>query len=269
MPLLYGLGISLYDYSPFNEKNTFIGFANFTKLIHDPVFHKSFGNTMYFVLVMVVINLILTLSIAQIISSFRNNKFRSAFRVVFFMPCVAPLAASSFVWRFMYDRKYGIINNTLVALFDAVPQNWLGEASTVMPAIIAFSLWADIGYNIIIFCAGIDGIPNDFYEAAVIDGANAVARFFRITLPLLIRTTCFVVIMTLISYFQAFSQFEVMLPDHGGANDMGLVLPLHIYRSAFVDKDFGYASSIAIALFIIIMIFTAISQRLNRTDWGY
>jgi multiple sugar transport system permease protein/raffinose/stachyose/melibiose transport system permease protein len=185
------------------------------------------------------------------------------------MPCVAPLAASSFVWKFIYDRKYGLINTLLAEFFNLTPQSWLGEPALIMPSIIVFTLWADIGYNIILFCAGIDGIPHDYYEAATIDGAGRVVQFFRITMPLLARTTYFVVIMTLISYFQAFTQFEVMQPNHGGANDVGLVLPLHIYRAAFVDKNMGYASVISIALFLIIMIFTAVSQRIGRADWEY
>jgi multiple sugar transport system permease protein/raffinose/stachyose/melibiose transport system permease protein len=269
LPVFFGLAISLFDYSPLNASNTFVGAANFSRLVSDPVFYKSFRNTMYFVLVAVGANIVLTLLIAQIISSFRNNRSRSAFRIIFFMPCVAPLAASSFVWKLIYDRKYGLINTLLTRFFNLPGQSWLGDPVLIIPSIIVFSLWADIGYNIILFCAGIDGIPHDYYEAATIDGAGAAARFFRITLPLLARTTYFVVIMTFISYFQAFTQFEVMQPQHGGANDVALVLPLHIYRTAFVDKNMGYASVISIALFLIIMIFTALSQRINRAGWEY
>jgi multiple sugar transport system permease protein/raffinose/stachyose/melibiose transport system permease protein len=185
------------------------------------------------------------------------------------MPCVAPLAASSFVWGRMYEKRYGLINILLDRWFGIAPRAWLGEVATMMPSIILFTLWADIGYNIIIFCAGIDGIPADFYEAAVIDGAGPLRRFFTITLPLLGRTTCFVIAMTLISHFQMFAQFEVMLTGHGGPNNMGMVLTLDIYKTAFVYKDLGYASAISIVLFIIIMIFTIVSQRLNRVDWGY
>jgi multiple sugar transport system permease protein/raffinose/stachyose/melibiose transport system permease protein len=269
IPIFLGLGISLFDYSPLNQHNTFVGFSNFTRLYKDPIFYKALGHTLYFVIISTGINLILTLAIAQIISSFRSNKIRSGFRVIFFMPCVAPLAATGFVWRVMFDQRVGIINGILGKLFGMAPRAWLGEAGTVLPAIIIFSLWADIGYNIILFCAGIDGIPRDFYEAAVIDGAGPVLRFFRITLPLLARTTCFVLAMTMIFYFQSFAQFEVMQRDLGGPNDIGLVLSLYIYRTAFRFKNMGYASAISLGLFLLIMVFTMISQRINKVDWGY
>ncbi|MDR0602069.1 MAG: sugar ABC transporter permease [Treponema sp.] len=269
LPIFLGFGISFFNYSPLNAGNEFIGLSNFAKLVSDPVFHIALKNTLYFVLAAVSINIMLTLTIAQIISSFRYNKIRSIFRVIFFMPCVAPLAASSFVWARMYEKRFGFINIMLDRWFGVAPRAWLGEAATMMPSIILFTLWADIGYNIIIFCAGIEGIPPDFHEAAVIDGAGPLRRFFKITLPLLGRTTCFVVAMTLISHFQMFAQFEVMLPGHGGPNNMGMVLTLDIYKTAFVYKDLGYASAISIVLFIVIMIFTMVSQRLNRVDWGY
>ncbi|MDR1419049.1 MAG: sugar ABC transporter permease [Treponema sp.] len=269
LPIFLGFGISFFNYSPLNARNEFLGFSNFARLFSDPVFHIALKNTLYFVVGAVTINIVLTLTIAQIISSFRYNRVRSIFRVVFFMPCVAPLAASSFVWARMYEKRVGLINVLLDNWFGIAPRAWLGEAATMMPSIIVFTLWADIGYNIIIFCAGIDGIPSDFYEAAVIDGAGPLRRFLKITLPLLGRTTCFVIAMTLISHFQMFAQFEVMLAGHGGPNNMGMVLTLDIYKTAFIYKDLGYASAISIVLFIIIMLFTIVSQRLNRVDWGY
>ncbi|MDR0655424.1 MAG: sugar ABC transporter permease [Treponema sp.] len=269
VPIFLGLGISLFDYNPLRAENHFIGFSNFVRIAKDPVFYKAFGHTVYFVVLSTGFNIVLTLLIAQIISAFKRNKIRSLFRVIFFMPCVAPLAATGFIWRMMYDKRFGLINMFFSSFFGIAPRAWLGEAGTVMNAIIVFSLWADIGYNILLFCAGIDGIPSDFYEAAVIDGAGPLSRFFKITLPLLARTMCFVLAMTLIFYFQTFAQFEVMQNNHGGPNDIGLVLSLLIYRTAFVSKNMGYASTISLALLALIMIFTIISQRLNKVDWGY
>jgi len=207
VPIFLGLGISFFDYNPLRAENHFIGISNFVKLIADPVFYKALSNTLYFVTASTVINLVATLIIAQLICNLKRNKFRSFFRVIFFLPCVAPIAATGLIWSYMYDPRVGFINATLNKYFNIPPRIWLGDAATVLPAIVIFSLWADIGYNIVLFCAGIDGIPADFYEAAVIDGAGPVKRFFKITLPLLTRTTCFVTIMTLIFYFQSFAQF--------------------------------------------------------------
>ena len=273
VPIFMGLGLSLFDYNPLAASSPFVGLDNFKRLLSDEVFLISLKNTVFFVVVTVTLNIVLTLLIAQVISSMRSNKTRSVLRVVFFMPVVAPLAASSLVWKQMYANKYGLFNNIL-RHFGLPAQNWLGDPAWLLPAIILFTLWADIGYNIVIFSAGLDGIPQDFIEAAAIDGAGPVKRFFSITLPLLGRTTAFVITMTLISHFQMFAQFEILgrssaNPNGGGPNNVGMVLTLDIYKEAFKYKDMGYASAIAFVLFLIIMIVTAISQRLNRVDWGY
>lgn len=273
LPILLGLGISLYDYNPLLASSPFIGLENFKKLGTDAVFLISVKNTLVFVFVTVTLNILLALAVAQAISSMKSNRIRSFMRMIFFMPAVAPLAASSLVWKAMYANKYGLFNNILGSV-GLPTQNWLGDPTWLLPAIILFTIWADIGYNIIIFSAGIDGIPLDFLEAAAIDGAGPVKRFFFITLPLLGRTTAFVITMTLISHFQMFAQFEIMgrsagSPGGGGPNNVGMVLTLEIYKEAFKYKHMGYASAIAFVLFIIILIVTIISQRANRVDWGY
>lgn len=268
LPIVGGFAISFFDYNPLRTINHFIGFENFGKLMSDKIFLKSTTNTLVFVGITVTLNIIITLVLAQLISMLPWPKLRSFFRVIFFMPCVAPLIASSVVWGGLYATKYGLINNFLKTFFGFSPVNWLGTASYVMPAIIIFTLWADIGYNIILFSAGMDGIPSDFYEAAEIDGAGMVKKFFYITLPLLGRTVSFVVAMTIISHFQMFAQFQV-LAKLGGPENSGNVLTYYIYKTAFQTKDMGYASAIAVVLFILIMIVTVIQQRLNRVEWGY
>ncbi len=273
LPILLGLGISLYDYNPLSVSSPFIGLDNFKRLSTDSVFLISVKNTLVFVFVTVTLNIMLALAVAQAIGSMRSNKMRSFMRMIFFMPAVAPLAASSLVWKAMYANKYGLFNNILGTI-GLPTQNWLGDPMWLLPAIILFTIWADIGYNIIIFSAGIDGIPLDFLEAAAIDGAGPVRRFFSITLPLLGRTTAFVITMTLISHFQMFAQFEIMgrsagSPGGGGPNNVGMVLTLEIYKEAFKYKNMGYASAIAFILFLIILSVTIISQRVNKVDWGY
>ena len=273
MPVFLGLGISLFDYSPLAKTQPFVGLDNIIRLFSDKVFLIALKNTLLFVVLTVALNLTITLLLAQAISSMRKSQMRGLMRVIFFMPCVAPLVASSVVWNGMYNFQYGLINY-IVKMLGGAPQNWLGTAATLMPAIILFTLWADIGYNIIIFSAGIDGIPSDMFEAAAIDGVNPVQQFFRITLPMLGRTMSFVVAMTLISHFQMFAQFLIFNraagPVSGGPDNAGMVLTLYSYKVAFTGpKDMGYGSAIALVLFFIIMVFTAIQQRLNRVDWGY
>lgn len=267
-PILAGLAISLFDYNPLRDENFFVGLDNFSKLLQDQLFWTAMKNTMVFVLVTVFLNVCIALMIAQFISMFKSNKTRSLFRMIFFLPCVAPLVASSVVWaKSILPTTNGLANMVLRAL-GMPPVNWLGDPNILMISIIIFTLWADIGYNIILFSAGMDGIPTDYYEAAELDGVNAWQKFRYITLPLLKRTFTFVTIMTLISHFQMFAQFTVMALKNGPQNS-GLVLTSYIYKTAFEYKDMGYASAISMALFAVILIITIIQQKMNKVEWEY
>lgn len=268
LPIVGGFIISFMDYNPLREDNTFIMFDNYRILFSDAAFLQALTNTLLFVLITVTANMILSLTLAQLITTFQSNKTRSFFRMVFFLPCIAPMVATSVVWaRSIYSVRNGLLN-IFFNLFGSLGANWLGDPHTILGSIIIFTLWADIGYNIILFSAGLDGIPAEFYEACKIDGANSFQRFFRITLPLLGRTFAFVIIMTLISHFNMFAQFSEMVAKSSPQN-AGLVLTSYIYKTAFEYKNLGYASAISMALFAIIMIITLVQQRLNRVDWEY
>lgn len=267
-PLLYGLGISFFEYNPLRQVNPFVGFSNYVKLFQDKVFFKATTNTLFFVFVTVTLNIITTLILAQLITVLPSNKIRSFFRTVFFLPCVAPLVAASTVWGGnIYSTRYGIIN-TILSSLNMPRINFLGDVKLVMYSLIVFTLWADFGYNTVLFSAGLDSIPTEFNEAGKIDGANSIQRFLYITFPLLKRTFVFVTIMTIISHFQMFVQFMV-LALRGGPNNASTVLTFYVYKLAFINKDMGYASAVALVLFIIIMIVTLVQRRLNRIDWGY
>ena len=248
--------------------NNFVGLDNFKQLINDPVLMRALSNTLVFVGVTVVLNIAFSLMIAQLVSIFKSNKIRGFFRMAFFLPCVAPLVASSVVWaRSIYPTATGLANMMLKTI-GLNPVNWLGDPNVLMWSIIVFTIWVDIGYNIILFSAGIDGIPANFYEAAEMDGASAWHKFRFITLPLLGRTMTFVIIMTLISHFQMFAQFSVMVLKSGPQNS-GLVLTSYVYKMAFELKNMGYASAIAVLLFAIIFIITIIQQKIQKVDWDY
>ncbi|HET6784534.1 MAG TPA: sugar ABC transporter permease [Erysipelotrichaceae bacterium] len=267
-PILAGFGISMMDYNPLRDSNSFVGLNNFKQLMNDKVLLKALVNTLTFVGVTVVLNIVFSLMIAQFISMFKSNKIRSFFRMAFFLPCVAPLVASSVVWsRSIYPTVTGLAN-MILKVVGVNPVNWLGDPSVLMWSIIVFTIWVDIGYNIILFSAGIDAIPTNFYEAAEMDGASSWHKFRHITLPLLGRTMTFVIIMTLISHFQMFAQFSVMVLKSGPQNS-GLVLTSYIYKIAFELKDMGYASAVAVLLFVIIFIITIIQQKIQKVDWDY
>jgi multiple sugar transport system permease protein/raffinose/stachyose/melibiose transport system permease protein len=268
VPIVGSFIIAFLDYNPLRETgNTFVGLQNFRTLLTDDLYQKSLGNTLYYVGVMVAINLCVTLVVAAVLSSLASNKWRSLFRVLFFMPCVAPLAAISVVWqKSIFPAKGGL--NMLLSLFGARATDWIGNAGTLMTALLILSLWADVGYNIVLFIAGIQNIPRDYYEAAQIDGAGPIRMFLRITLPLLGRTFAFVSAMTLISQFQAFAQFSILAKD-GGPGRAGYVLSTYIYYQGFTAKNMGYAAAVSVTLFLLIFVITMIQQRMSRVDWGY
>lgn len=268
LPIVAGLLISFFQYNPLNSDSQFIGLANFQRLFQDELFIKSLKNTLFFVSVTVFLNIAIALTLAQFISKFKSNKVRSFFRMIFFLPCVAPMVASSVVWgKSIFPTTNGLFNIILRSI-GLTEVNWLGDPSILMWSVILYTLWVDVGYNIILFSAGMDGIPGELYEAAELDGANEWQKFRYITLPLLKRTMVFVVLMTLISHFQMFAQFSVMILKNGPDN-AGLVLTSYIYQNAFVYKDMGYASAISMALFVIILLVTLVQQRAQKVDWEY
>ena len=268
LPIMGSFFFSLFDYNPLRDSNPFLGLENYSRLFKDPVYLISLRNTLVFVFVTVAINITITLVLSQFISSIRRKWLRNLFLVIIFLPCVAPVANSAVVWsRSLFPPKGGLIGMAIEALGGA-PINWLGSPTMVLPALILFTVWVDIGYNTVLFTAGMDGIPRDFYESAAIDGAGSFLRFFRITMPLLGRTFVFVLAMTLISHFQMFAQFEIMARS-GGPGRAGQVMTTMIYYSGFKAKDMGYASAISVTLFLVIFIVTMVQRRLNRVDWEY
>jgi multiple sugar transport system permease protein/raffinose/stachyose/melibiose transport system permease protein len=268
LPILGSFYFSLLDYNPLRDSNPFLGLENYIRLFKDPVYIISLRNTIVFVFVTVAINITLTLLLGQFIHNIKRKWLRNLFLVAIFLPCVAPIANSAVVWsRSLYPPKGGLFGMALEALGKA-PINWLGSPLNVLPALILFTVWVDIGYNTILFTAGMDGIPKDYYECADIEGVGPFTRFFRITFPLLGRTFLFVIVMTLISHFQMFAQFEVMARN-GGPSRAGQVLTTFIYYAGFRAKDMGYASAISVTLFLVILIVTIVQRRLNRVDWEY
>jgi ABC-type sugar transport system permease subunit len=266
IPIGWGLFLSLYQYNPLEAHSPFVGLQNFKDLLKDDVFIKSFWNTFKFVIITVPANIVFTLMIAMGINGIRNNHFRNLFRTIYFLPCIAPLAGSAVVWSTMFNKDTGLFNIILSALHMS-GVDWLTNPSIAMYSVIAMTLWADMGFNIVIFMAGLDSIPKMYYEAAELDGANRWKSFWKITVPLLSRTTLFVTIMTCLSYFQMFPQFQIL--TNGEPQNETRVLALSIYDHAFTYMNMGYASAIASVLFFIILIITFIQLKLGKSQWEY
>jgi multiple sugar transport system permease protein/raffinose/stachyose/melibiose transport system permease protein len=268
VPIIGSFVISTLDYNPLRSINNFLGLDNYRRILGDPVYFKAVQNSLAFVLVTVPINIALTLLLAQCISGIKRRAFRNLSLVAIFLPVVAPMSNSAVVWsRSLFPTRSGLFNIVLAAL-GGTPVDWIGSPQVLMSSIIIFTVWADIGYNTVLFTAGMEGIPKEFYEAADIDGAGPVYRFFKITLPLMGRTFSFVTAMTLMSHFRMMTQFMIFART-GGPGNSGRVLPTYIYHIGFSAKDMGYASAISVTLFFMILAFTLLQQRLNRVDWGY
>ena len=267
LPIVFSLVISFFNYNPLSRHPPFTGLENYRNLFRDPVFLKSLANTFFFVGVSVAINLVLATLIALSIDLVSRLGIRNLFRTVFFLPTAANIAAVAIVWSYMLDPRFGIVAAVLSTFGVNVQFNWLGDQNLVMASIITLNLWQDIGYNIIIVLAGLESIPRMFYESALLDGADRVRVFFRITLPLLARTMLFVSVMTIISYFQVFT--PVMVLTRGGPNHASELIGVSIYLNAFQFSKLGYASTMAVTMMVLMMVLSLLQLRIFRTNWEY
>jgi len=238
----------------------FVGFGNYTRLLTDPLFWQALWNTLYFVLVAGPLSIAVSLLAAVLVNS-RLTRWKALFKLSFFLPVVTTLVAVAIVWRFIYHPRFGIINY-LLSLAGLHPIDWLGDPFWAMPALILMAVWKNFGYNMIIFIAGLQSIPEHLYEAAVVEGATNWQKFWHITLPMLAPTILFVTVITVIGFFQLFAEPYVM--TQGGPLNKTLSIVLYMYREGFRWWNMGYASAIAFVLFFIIFVATLIQIKLQK-----
>lgn len=276
-PLVLGLGVfyfypvfkvffdSFHDVGAFNKRK-WVGFANYQKMFQDPVMWQSLGNTVKYVLIIVPATLIIALLLASLLNM--GIRGRSFFRVVYFIPAVTMGAAIAMIWRWMYNGDYGILNFILNSLGLKSVQ-FLSDTRTALVSISVVSVWSTVGYNMIILLAGIQGISKSYYEAAAIDGANGIAQFRNITLPLVTPTLFFVMITTLIGTFQTFDTIYMMINKNSIAMESTQSMVVYFYRNAFEYSKKGYASALAVFLFAIIMVITAFQMKMQNKWVNY
>lgn len=263
-PVVAALVMSLFDWDLLLGAE-FVGLDNFRRLLTaDRVFQASLRNTVIFTLASVPLSVCIGLGVAVLTNQMMRGM--SFFRAVFLLPFVTVTVALSLVWRWLYLPEIGLINSAL-QIFGIQGPSWLTDARWAMGAIIIMSVWRTFGYNMVLFSAGLQGIPQHYYEAATIDGANARQRFWYITLPLLSPTTFFVVIISVISSFQVFDQALIL--TNGGPGVATTTLVLHIYQVGFQSFHMGYAASIAWVLFIVVFVFTLIQFRAQKRWVSY
>ena len=256
---------SFYEVGSFN-KRLFVGLDNYLTMFNDPKMWSSLFNTFSYVIVIVPGTIIISLILAALLNT--KIKGRGFFRVVYFIPAITMGAAVAMIWKWMYNSDYGIINVILNILgFDSV--NFLTNPNTALLSICLVSIWINVGYNMIILLAGIQGISKTYYEAASIDGASPVKQFFGITLPLVTPTLFFVIITNLIGTFQTFDTIYMMIKESGIAMEATQSMVMYFFRNAFSYSKKGYASALAVFLFLIIMLVTLIQMKLQKKWVNY
>jgi multiple sugar transport system permease protein len=264
VPIFASLALSATDFdiyavaSPANTR--FVGLRNYTELLQNPLFWTAVGNTLYFVVVGGPLSVAVSLGAALLVNS-RLTKAKGFFRAVYFVPVVTTLVAVAVIWRYLYDPRFGLLNY-LLHVVGVRPIDWLGNRHWAMPAIILMTVWKNFGYNMLIFVAGLQAIPQDLYDAAMVDGASAMRRFRHVTLPMLGPTFLFVSVTTMIGYTQLFSEPYVM--TQGGPLHATYSIVLYMYEEGFRWWHLGYAASIAFVLFALVLGGTLIQRRLRR-----
>lgn len=263
LPVAAAFVLSLTDFDIYALANLdnlrWVGTRNFTALWADPSFHLALRNTAYFVVLGAPASIALSLLAALLVHD-RVTRGKGLFRTLFFLPVVATLVAVAVVWRYLYQPRGGPIANLLTSLgLPAI--DWLGDPLWAMPAIVLLAIWKNFGFNMLIFVAALQGIPERLYEAARLDGAGTWAQHRHVTLPLLLPTLGFVGVLTLAGYFQLFAEPYVL--TGGGPADSTLSLVLLMYREGFRWWNLGYSAAVALVLFAIILATTALLTRLR------
>ena len=264
-PFFQNLYFSLTNLGAFGQFK-FIGLKNYEKLIYDPKMYQALKNTFVYVLFSVPLGITCSTLVATMLNS--KIKGLTVYRVLYFLPAVTMPTAIAMVWRWMYNKEFGILNQFL-SNFGFEPRAWLSDPQTALYAVIVVAIWSNIGYNMVILLAGLQGIPKMYYEAAKIDGAGPVTCFFKITLPLLSPSLFFVTVMSFINSFQIFDLVFMMVNRTNPAFESSMTIVYFFYTNAFQMSERGYAAAIAVVLFIIIMIFTWIQLKLQKKLVNY
>ncbi len=259
-PIIQSLLLSLQRWRFGSSEVTWVGLDNYARMLADERVWGALQNTVYYTLVVVPVGLLLSLLFALAL----NEKLRGrvVFRAIYFLPVIASFAIVAIVWRFLLNPDIGLLAYWF-KLVGIPTRNWLRDARYAMPAVMMVSIWKNVGFNMVILLAGLQSIPEVYYEAAKVDGANRWRRFRSVTMPLLRPTWIFVLIISVISSFQVFDQVWVMTP-RGGPLFSTETMVTYIYYQGIELMDISYAAGIGVMLFIIVFILTLIQLRLLR-----
>jgi multiple sugar transport system permease protein len=263
-PLIYSLYLSLTHYNIFSAPE-FAGIQNYIDVVKDVRFVTALKNTFFFVVFYVPLEVLISLGLAFLLNQL--NRGKALFRSIFYLPAIVPMVTKTLVFTLLFNYRFGLVN-TFFRAIHLTPLAWTTDPALLKPALIILGFWG-LGSDMLIFLAGLQSIPKEYYEASSIDGASGWSQFWAITFPLLSPTTLFVFIMGIIGAFQVFTTAYVLTGGTGGSHDAALFVVLYLYNQGFRLGNFGYASAIAWILAVIIVIFTAISMRISESHVFY
>lgn len=262
-PILYSFYISFFHFSFLNPSEAkFVGIHNYIALFSDPTFLRALRNTTFYSLGVVPTQTVIALLLALIID--QKIKGQTFFRVSYFLPTVTSIVAVAVIFIFLFKND-GLLNQ-LLHLIGFQGADWFNNPTFALPAIMSMAVWTTVGQFMMIYLSGLQEIPDEIYEAGAIDGASGIQRFRFITVPMLKRTTFFVVVMSLIGTFQVFDQAYIISGGEGGPLNSTMTVVLYLFRTAFKDMNMGYASAMAFILFIIIFVITLLQKRLFEEE---
>lgn len=264
-PIVRGIQVSLYDWKIMLKVQQFIGLANYEALLKDTVFWQALSNTAYFMVLTVVINVVLGLLVA---AGLKHSFFGSSFlRVLFYAPGILSVSVLGIIGIRVWDTQIGIINYFFTTILGGARISWLGDPSLVIPSLSATTVWWTFGFPMLVFLAGLQSIPETYYEAAKIDGAGRWQSFRYITIPLIMPTLLFVTVTQFIAHMQVFAQPYIITA--GGPGNYSRTVVMYLYETAWKYFRFGYASAIAVVLAVLMIVVTVILFALMRRRAEY
>ncbi|HEX2906073.1 MAG TPA: sugar ABC transporter permease [Phototrophicaceae bacterium] len=266
LPVLAAFATSLQQWNAIKPP-VFVGLDNFVRLFQDGAFWQALGNTLKLLLLSVPAEIFLALNVAVMLN--QRLRGRIFFRTIYFLPVVTSTVAAAIVWAWIFQPRYGLIGNIFAPL-GLRDIGWLTRPDLVLLPVAAVMIWQRLGFDMVLFLAGLQTIPRVLYEAAIIDGANPRQRFRFITLPLLSPTTFLVLVLAIINGFQVFDQVYIMTArtTRGGVGGSATTLAYFLYQSAFIRSEFGYSSAVALVLFLLTLGVTVLQLRIQRR-WVY
>jgi len=264
IPLIQNFYNSFFEFSVFSQTKEFVGLSKFKQLFADGVALTALNNNVKYAIISVILQVFFALVLAAILEDKFFRKFAPAFRVIYFMPVMISISVIALLFGFVYNPQIGLLNSFLELIgLEQLAKPWLGNSTTAIYSVIAMSQWQSIGLITMLFIVSIQKIPKDLYEAAEIDGAGKIRRFFSVTVPQVKEATFVNLLVTVTGSILVFNEPYIL--TNGGPGNSSMTLAIHMYQTGFVKDDMGYASTLASLIFLLSAVFALIQIKVSKT----